>query len=112
VARLLASLLFAFSSAALAQVELLYVGAADCGFCRKWEAQYLQHGKPKAKLEWTGVRFTPVDIGSSSSPEDFRATLRVALDDDGVDAVVAVFLPPLMGGSEEFGAALAAPARR
>jgi acyl-CoA synthetase (NDP forming) len=30
----------------------------------------------------------------------------VALDDDGVDAVVAVFLPPLMGGSEEFGAAL------
>jgi acyl-CoA synthetase (NDP forming)/GNAT superfamily N-acetyltransferase len=48
----------------------------------------------------------PVDIGASGTPEDFRATLRVALDDDGVDAVVAVFLPPLMGGSEEFGAAL------
>ncbi len=48
----------------------------------------------------------PVDIGASGTPEDFSATLRVALEDDGVDAVVAVFLPPLMGGSEEFGAAL------
>jgi acyl-CoA synthetase (NDP forming)/GNAT superfamily N-acetyltransferase len=48
----------------------------------------------------------PVDIGPDAGPEDFRAALRQALDDDGVDAVVAVFLPPLMGGSEEFGAAL------
>jgi acyl-CoA synthetase (NDP forming) len=48
----------------------------------------------------------PVDIGASGTPEDFRASLRLALEDDGVDAVVAVFLPPLMGGSEEFGAAL------
>ena len=28
------------------------------------------------------------------------------MDDDGVDAVVAVFLPPLMAGSREFGPAL------
>jgi acyl-CoA synthetase (NDP forming)/GNAT superfamily N-acetyltransferase len=48
----------------------------------------------------------PVDIGASGSPEDFSAALRGALEDDGVDAVVAVFLPPLMGGSLEFGAAL------
>ncbi len=48
----------------------------------------------------------PVDIGASGTPEDFRAALQIAVDDDGVDAVVAVFLPPLMGGSEEFGAAL------
>jgi acyl-CoA synthetase (NDP forming)/GNAT superfamily N-acetyltransferase len=48
----------------------------------------------------------PVDIGADASPEEFRATLQVALDDAGVDAVVAVFLPPLMGGSEEFGTAL------
>jgi acyl-CoA synthetase (NDP forming)/RimJ/RimL family protein N-acetyltransferase len=48
----------------------------------------------------------PVDIGAAGTPADFRAALQVALADDGVDAVVAVFLPPLMGGSEEFGAAL------
>ena len=53
----------------------------------------------------------PVDIGASGTPEDFSATLRIALEDDGVDAVVAVFLPPLMGGSEEFGAALREAAR-
>ena len=57
-------LLLALSSAAWAQVELLYVAAADCGFCRRWEAQYLQDRKPKASLEWSAVRFTVVDIGS------------------------------------------------
>jgi acyl-CoA synthetase (NDP forming) len=35
----------------------------------------------------------PVDIGTGAGPEDFRAALQSALDDDGVDAVVAVFLP-------------------
>ena len=48
----------------------------------------------------------PIDIGPAGTPEDFRASLQIALDDDGVDALVAVFLPPLMGGSPEFGAAL------
>ena len=48
----------------------------------------------------------PVDIGASGTPEDFRAALQAAVDDDGVDAVVAVFLPPLMAGSKEFGPAL------
>ncbi|MCV2488111.1 bifunctional GNAT family N-acetyltransferase/acetate--CoA ligase family protein [Geodermatophilus sp. YIM 151500] len=48
----------------------------------------------------------PVDIGSGGGPDDFRAALQRAVDDPQVDAVVAVFLPPLMGGSAEFGAAL------
>jgi acyl-CoA synthetase (NDP forming)/RimJ/RimL family protein N-acetyltransferase len=48
----------------------------------------------------------PVDIGAGGTPEDFRAALQQALDDDGVDSVVAVFLPPLMAGSEQFGPAL------
>jgi acyl-CoA synthetase (NDP forming) len=47
-----------------------------------------------------------VDIGTSGTPEDFRAALQEAVADDGVDAVVAVFLPPLMAGSQEFGPAL------
>jgi acyl-CoA synthetase (NDP forming)/GNAT superfamily N-acetyltransferase len=52
------------------------------------------------------ARAEPVDIGADGAPEDFRAALQEALDDDGVDAVVAVFLPPLMAGSQEFGPAL------
>ncbi|TFV53207.1 bifunctional GNAT family N-acetyltransferase/acetate--CoA ligase family protein [Blastococcus sp. TF02A-35] len=53
----------------------------------------------------------PVDIGVTGTPEDFRAALQQAVDDDGVDAVVAVFLPPLMAGSAEFGPALRDVAR-
>ena len=60
-----------FCTAALAQdarrdstVELLYVSAADCGFCRRWEAQYLEGQKPRASLDWSKVRFTVVDIGT------------------------------------------------
>jgi hypothetical protein len=68
---LIGALLVAFSSAAWAQVELLYVAAADCGFCRRWEAQYLQERKPKASLDWSDVRFTVVDIGT------FRARFGV-----------------------------------
>src|SRR4051794_7479101 len=53
----------------------------------------------------------PVDIGAGGTPEDFRAALQQAVDDDGVDSVVAVFLPPLMAGSEQFGPALLEVAR-
>jgi acyl-CoA synthetase (NDP forming) len=49
---------------------------------------------------------SPVDIGVSGGPEDFRAALQTAVDDETVDAVIAVFLPPLMAGSQEFGPAL------
>ena len=52
-----------------------------------------------------------VDIGTRGSPEQFRAALQDKLADDGVDAVVVVFLPPLMGGSAEFGPALLQVAR-
>ncbi|SFF75884.1 bifunctional acetate--CoA ligase family protein/GNAT family N-acetyltransferase [Blastococcus tunisiensis] len=48
----------------------------------------------------------PVDIGVTGSPEEFRAALQAAVDDEEVDAVVAVFLPPLMAGSQEYGPAL------
>jgi acyl-CoA synthetase (NDP forming)/GNAT superfamily N-acetyltransferase len=58
------------------------------------------------------AREEPVDIGADGTPEDFRAALQDALDDDGVDALVAVFLPPLMAGSAEFGPALREVSRR
>jgi acyl-CoA synthetase (NDP forming) len=48
----------------------------------------------------------PVDVGTDAGPDDFRTALRQAVDDERCDAVVAVFLPPLMGGSHLFGPAL------
>jgi hypothetical protein len=84
------ALLLAVSSAALAQVELLYIAAADCGFCRRWEAQYLQDRKPRASLDWAGVRFTMVDIGSfrnrfgvNDAPAHLRPGMARALDAAG-----------------------------
>jgi acyl-CoA synthetase (NDP forming)/GNAT superfamily N-acetyltransferase len=53
----------------------------------------------------------PVDVGTTAPPEDFRAALQEAVDDPGVDAVVAVFLPPLVRREQEFGAALREVAR-
>jgi hypothetical protein len=87
---LLATLLLAFSSAALAQVELLYIAAVDCGFCRRWEAAYLEDRKPKASLDWAGVRFTWVDIGSfrnrfgvNDAPAHLRPGMARALEAAG-----------------------------
>jgi acyl-CoA synthetase (NDP forming)/GNAT superfamily N-acetyltransferase len=48
----------------------------------------------------------PVDVGADAGPEEFREALQQAVDDDACDAVVAVFLPPLMGGSQVFGPAV------
>ena len=76
---LLGALLLVLSQAAAAQVELLYVAAADCGFCRRWEAQYLDGRKPKAGLDWSQARFTVLDIGSFRKPfsaNDAPAHLR------------------------------------
>jgi acyl-CoA synthetase (NDP forming)/RimJ/RimL family protein N-acetyltransferase len=65
----------------------------------------LDHGLELANEE-------PVDIGAGGTPEDFRAALQEAVDDDRVDSVVAIFLPPLMAGSREFGPTLRDVAQR
>ncbi len=83
----LAAVLAAFVPAAVGQlpqkeagVELLYVAAADCGWCRRWEASYLEGRRPKPSLDWAGgVRFTMVDIGTFRarfSASDAPAHLR------------------------------------
>jgi len=48
----------------------------------------------------------PVDIGTQAGPEEFRAALQAALDDETVDAVIAVFLPPLVRGVQPYGRVL------
>ncbi len=53
----------------------------------------------------------PVDVGTTAGPEVFGSALRRAIDDDEVDAVVAVFLPPLAQQVEQFGRALLEVAR-
>ena len=47
----------------------------------------------------------------AARPRTSAPRCRRRVDDDGVDAVVAVFLPPLMAGSTEFGPALRDVAR-
>jgi acyl-CoA synthetase (NDP forming) len=41
------------------------------------------------------------DVGVTAGPTEFAAALRTALDDDAVDAVVAVFMPPLRRSGDE-----------
>ena len=48
-----------------------------------------------------------VDVGPTAPAADFVAALAAAIDDDTVDAVVAVFVPPLSGGSPDVSAEMA-----
>ncbi|MCO7219387.1 bifunctional GNAT family N-acetyltransferase/acetate--CoA ligase family protein [Klenkia sp. PcliD-1-E] len=48
----------------------------------------------------------PVDIGTGAPPDEFRAALQAAVDDDAVDAVIAVYLPALAHETEPFGRVL------
>lgn len=48
---------------------------------------------------WSGRN--PVDVVGDSSPERFRDALRIALEDDGCDAVLAIHVPTAMAPSVE-----------
>ena len=54
---------------------------------------------PSSSRGWSWPTRSRSTSAPTARPEDFRAALQAAVDDDGVDAVVAVFLPPLMAGS-------------
>jgi len=49
---------------------------------------------------------TPVDIGATGSPEQFAAATRTALADPDVDALVAVFVPPVSRSEDSYAQAL------
>lgn len=49
---------------------------------------------------------TPVDIGATGSPEQFAAATRSALADPDVDALVAVFVPPVSRSEDSYAQAL------
>ena len=53
----------------------------------------------------------PVDMVASASAADYRRALRLALDDDNVDAVVAIFAPPLVTQADDVAVEIADLAR-
>ena len=48
----------------------------------------------------------PVDMIASASAEHYERSLRMLLDDPGVDSVIAIFIPPLVTRSEDVADAL------
>jgi acetyl coenzyme A synthetase (ADP forming)-like protein len=49
----------------------------------------------------------PVDLVASASAEQYERALRVVFDDDGVDAVLVLFVPPLVTEAEDVARAIA-----
>jgi acyl-CoA synthetase (NDP forming)/RimJ/RimL family protein N-acetyltransferase len=52
----------------------------------------------------------PVDIGSRATGAEFEAALRIVLEDESVDGLIAVSVPPISGRGDEMVAAIAAAA--
>ncbi|MGZ8179844.1 bifunctional acetate--CoA ligase family protein/GNAT family N-acetyltransferase [Williamsia sp. SKLECPSW1] len=51
------------------------------------------------------------DLGPGAGVDEFGAAVRAATGDDGVDAVIAVFVPPVAVGAESYARALVGAAR-
>ncbi len=65
----------------------------------------------------TGIRegllcSDPVDLGAGATAEEFASALDAALIDEGVDAIIVVFVPPVEAHAEEHAAVLLAASRR
>ncbi len=52
----------------------------------------------------------PIDLTHAAGPSHYESTVRAVLDDDGVDAVIAIFAPPLQARTEQVVRAIAAAA--
>ena len=52
----------------------------------------------------------PVDMVASASADDYLRTLRLVLADDDVDAVIAIFVPPLVTDADDVARAIATAA--
>ena len=50
----------------------------------------------------------PVNMTASATPDEYERSLRVLLDDDAVDAVVTIFVRPLIGRADEVARGIAA----
>jgi hypothetical protein len=65
-------------------VELVYVSASNCVYCRGWEAEHKEsNGKLKSSLGWNEVRFTEIKLGSfrgAVGSRDFPDYARASFD--------------------------------
>jgi acyl-CoA synthetase (NDP forming) len=52
----------------------------------------------------------PVDLIASASADDYERALRAVLADDGVDAVIVIFIPPLVTQPDDVARAIATAA--
>jgi acetyl coenzyme A synthetase (ADP forming)-like protein len=48
----------------------------------------------------------PLDTTAGANAQEFRAILRLLADDKDSDAVLAIFIPPVVAGMEDFGASI------
>jgi acyl-CoA synthetase (NDP forming) len=48
----------------------------------------------------------PLDTTAGANAQEFRAILRLLADDKDSDAVLAIFIPPIVAGMEDFGASI------
>lgn len=69
-------------------------------------AQLAEFLPPEASLA------NPVDMIASASAEDYGRALRVLMDDEDIDAVIALFVPPLMTLAEDVGLQISATVDR
>jgi acetyl coenzyme A synthetase (ADP forming)-like protein len=53
----------------------------------------------------------PIDMLASASGEQYRRCLRLLLEDENVDAVLAIFIPPIVTGAEDVAKAIVRGAR-
>jgi acetyl coenzyme A synthetase (ADP forming)-like protein len=54
----------------------------------------------------------PVDMIASATPEQYREVVRIVADDPGVDAVIVIFIPPLLTRAEDVAEAIVAAVRQ
>lgn len=59
-----------------------------------------------ARAQGLRLAFEPVDVGPQAGPEDFAAAVREALNSPDTDALVAVFVPPIVTPGTAYARAL------
>jgi acetyl coenzyme A synthetase (ADP forming)-like protein len=67
-------------------------------------------GRLRAFLHGAASVRNPVDMVASASPANFEQAVRAVLDDDGIDAVISVFIPPLVTEPDDVARAILAAA--
>ncbi len=73
-------------------------------------SQELQFSLAKLLPEAASTR-NPVDMLASASAEDYRRAIKILSDDPNVDAVIVIFIPPLLTHAEDVALAIRTAAR-